>query len=59
MKVYLALPYEAYQGHYPVQGRVFSSRAAAEAFCDQKNAQDDLLEWEVEEYTVDQELVDN
>ena len=59
MRVYIAVPFEDYQGHYAQDARVFSSQEAAEAYCHQREEEqraegEVYLDWEVYDYAVDQ-----
>lgn len=58
MLVYIAIPFEDYQGHYAQDARVFSSREAAEVYCQEREAeqkanQEVYLDWEVYEKEVE------
>ena len=58
MQVYIAIPFEDYQGHYAQDARVFLSREAAEAYCQEREAeqkanQEVYLDWEVYEKEVE------
>lgn len=59
MKVYMAVPFEAYHGHDAHSARVFTSLVAAECYCEHRNELDHILDWEVVELQVDEELVSN
>ena len=51
-KVYMAVPFEECQGfHY--MARVFSTKAAASAYCEKRNAENEL-QWEVAEFSVEE-----
>ena len=52
MKVYIAIAFEAYQGHWGEDMRVFSTREAAEAYAALRDDEDELLDWEVYEQEV-------
>jgi len=53
VKVYIAVPFEDYQGHYAQDARVFSSREAAEAYAAERDDNDEYLSWEVYERELD------
>lgn len=52
MKVYIAIAFEEYQGHWGDEMRVFATREAAEAYADLRNQEDSLLDWDVYEQEV-------
>ena len=58
VKVYIAIPFEDYQGHYAQDARVFLSESAAEAYCQEREAEQKAegevyLDWEVFEREVE------
>ena len=58
MKVYIAVPFEDYQGHYAQDARVFSSLLSAEAYAARREAEQKAegevyLDWEVYERELD------
>lgn len=56
-RVYMAVPFEPYlPRHRADMGRVYSTRAAAEAYCREQNDDDSYMHWEVEEFTVDEHV---
>lgn len=59
MRVYIAVPFEDYQGHYAGDCRVFSSEASAQAYCEQREAEqraegEVYLDWEVYEREIEE-----
>lgn len=60
-KVYMAIPFDPDQGHCGDLARVFSRREDAVRYAEQQQQQDEdsWLDWEVVDYELDAELVDN
>jgi len=56
-KVYMVAPWEQYYGYDMACARMFSTLEEAERYCAKRQETD--KSWEVEEYDVDAELVDN
>jgi hypothetical protein len=59
MKVYMAIPFDPDQGHCGDLARVFSRRKDAMRYAKQQQHEDSWLDWEVVDYELDAELVDN
>ena len=57
MKVYMVAPWEQYYGYDMACARFFSTKEEADRYCEKRQEKDSS--WEVEEYDVDSELVDN
>ena len=56
-KVYMVAPWEQYYGYDMACARFFSRKEDADQYCEKRQEKDSS--WEVEEYDVDSELVDN
>ena len=56
-KVYIVAPFEDYYGYNMACARMFSRKEDADRYCQKRQEQDSS--WEVEEYDVDVEVVDN
>ena len=57
VKVYMVAPWEQYYGYDMACARFFSRKEDAEEYCEKRREKDNS--WEVEEYDMDSELVDN
>ena len=57
VKVYMVAPWEQYYGYDMAFARFFSNQKDADEYCEKRREKDNS--WEVEEYDLDSELVDN